>query len=138
MSKDLLARALTYRLQEERLGGVSPQHRRLLASIGKSGSKPARCLKVGCVIVREFRGRMHEVTVIPEGYAWEGQTFSSLSAIARAITGTSWNGFRLFGLQSAPAGVRATSTEKEKSTEKETHVEKASEVERDDLLLIRE
>jgi hypothetical protein len=47
-----------------------------------------RNLKIGTVLVRDYQGRRHIITVEPEGYVWEGQPYSSLSAIARAITGT--------------------------------------------------
>jgi hypothetical protein len=51
------------------------------------------------VLVRDYQGRRHTVTVAPEGYVWEGTCYSSLSAIARAITGTVWNGPRFFRRQ---------------------------------------
>jgi hypothetical protein len=49
--------------------------------------------------MREHRGVRHTVTVVPDGFVWQDKSFSSLSAVARAITGTSWNGRRFFGLQ---------------------------------------
>jgi hypothetical protein len=52
------------------------------------------------VLVRDYQGRRHTVTVGPDGYAWEGNCYSSLSAIARAITGTAWSGPRFFALKS--------------------------------------
>jgi hypothetical protein len=97
-SKDLIARALAYRLQEEHLGGVDRRTRKLLAPLGKPDEKPPRRLKVGSVIVREYQGVTHEVLVVPGAFCWQGQTYSSLSTIAKAITGTSWNGPRFFGL----------------------------------------
>jgi hypothetical protein len=51
--------------------------------------------------VRDYQGRRHTVTIAPEGYVWDGQPYSSLSAIARAITGTAWSGPRFFALKSA-------------------------------------
>jgi hypothetical protein len=99
LSKDLIARALAYRLQEQRKGGLDPHLRRRLASLEKPGAEPVRHLKIGSVIVREFGGKTHEVMVAPGGFYWAGQTYSSLSAIARKITGTSWNGPRFFGLR---------------------------------------
>lgn len=101
LSKDLLARALSHRLQEARLGGLSPQLRRLLVAVGKSGAEPVRHLKVGSVIVREHQGVLHEVMVVPDGLCWNGRTYSSLSAIALKITGSTWNGPRFFGLRAA-------------------------------------
>jgi hypothetical protein len=99
LSKDLIARALAYRLQEQSLGGLDPHLRRLLMSQLKPGAEPVRRLKIGSVIVREYEGKVHEVMVAPGGFCWSGQTYSSLSAIARKITGTSWNGPRFFGLR---------------------------------------
>ena len=99
LSKDLLARALAYRLQEQSLSGLDPHLRRLLATLARPGAEPARHLKIGSVIVREFEGKIHEVMVAPGGFYWAGQTYSSLSAIARKITGVSWNGPRFFGLR---------------------------------------
>jgi hypothetical protein len=54
------------------------------------------------VLVRDYQGRRHTVTVAPEGYVWEGTSYSSLSAIARTITGTVWNGPRFFAVKPAP------------------------------------
>jgi hypothetical protein len=99
-SRDLLARAIAYRLQEEAYGGLSASTARLLRSLAKPGTEAPRQLKVGCIIVREHKGVLHEVMVTPQGFCWEGQTFDSLSTIARTITGVSWNGPRFFGLRS--------------------------------------
>jgi hypothetical protein len=74
---------------------------------GKSGltgraRRGERNLKIGTVLVRDYQGRRHTVTVGPDGFVWEGTSYSSLSAIARAITGTVWNGPRFFAAKSAP------------------------------------
>jgi hypothetical protein len=97
-SKDLLARALAYAIQEEQLGGLSPELKKLLAN---PDAEPPRRIKAGSVIVREYAGARHEVFVIEGGFSWEGRTYPSLSAIAKEITGTSWNGWRFFGLTEA-------------------------------------
>ena len=112
LSKDLIARALAYRLQEQSLGGLDPHLRRLLTSLAKPGAEPVRHLKIGSVIVREFEGKIHEVMVAPGGFYWSGQTYSSLSAIARKITGTSWNGPRFFGLRGKDEPAQADSDAK--------------------------
>jgi hypothetical protein len=70
-------------------------------------------LKSGTVLVREYQGERHTVTVTPAGYVWRENSYPSLSAIALAITGTAWNGHRFFGLRVAEgsrtrAGVRAS------------------------------
>ena len=56
-------------------------------------------LKTGTILMREWNGRPHRVTVMDEGFAWNGRTYDSLSKIALAITGTKWNGPRFFGLR---------------------------------------
>jgi hypothetical protein len=56
-------------------------------------------LKPGCQLVREHEGIDHRVTVVESGYDWNGTTFGSLSSVAKAITGTNWNGYRFFGLK---------------------------------------
>jgi hypothetical protein len=106
LSKDLLARALAYRLQEEQLGGLDASCRKLLGSMTREGAGSTRWLKIGTVIVRSHGGVTHEVMVTPQGFCWRGQTYSSLSTIALRITGTSWNGARFFGLTGdvRPAG----------------------------------
>ena len=99
-SRDLLARAICYRLQEQTFGDLSAPTVRLLRSLAKPGIEPPRRIKVGSVLVREHQGVVHEVLVVPGGFCWQGQTHDSLSTIAKTITGTSWNGPRFFGLRS--------------------------------------
>jgi hypothetical protein len=55
-------------------------------------------LRPGTVLGREWNGDMHRVAVLADGFAWNGKTFASLSAVAGAITGTRWNGPKFFGL----------------------------------------
>ncbi len=98
-SKDLIARALAYWLQEESFGGLKPRLRKLLAASSRGDGPPPRHVKVGSVIVREYQGELREVLVVPGGFCWRGEVFASLSIIARKITGTSWNGPRFFGLR---------------------------------------
>ena len=114
LSKDLMARVLSYRLQEERLGGLDAHLVKRLAAIARGGPEPVRRLQIGTALVREHEGKLHEVVVTPDGFCWRGETFSSLSAIAKKITGVSWSGPRFFGLQGAgakeamaPSGVEA-------------------------------
>jgi len=99
VSKDLTARALAHWLQEEHLGGLASPLRKLLASLSVKGAEPMRRVKVGSVIVREYQGKLHDVMVVPNGFLWQGQIYSSLSTIALRITGTSWSGRRFFGLR---------------------------------------
>jgi Protein of unknown function (DUF2924) len=55
----------------------------------------------GAILTREWNGHTHRVMVVANGFAWEGQTYDSLSSVALAVTGTKWNGTRFFGLRSA-------------------------------------
>ena len=64
-----------------------------------SATRDHRRLKPGTVLVREYQGDRHTVTVVPGGYVWRDATYASLSAIACNITGTAWNGPRFFGLR---------------------------------------
>src|SRR5271163_2996033 len=99
-SKELLARAICYRLQELAFGGLSASTDRLLRSLVEPGAEPPRRVKVGSVLIREHQGVVHQVLVVPDGFCWQGTTYDSLSTIAKTITGTSWNGPRFFGLRS--------------------------------------
>jgi hypothetical protein len=58
------------------------------------------------VLVREYQGQRHTVTVVRDGFDWQGTTYPSLSAIARAITGTAWSGPRFFALRESHAGAK--------------------------------
>jgi hypothetical protein len=101
LTADLLRRTIANRLQEEAFGTLDRATLKLLDGLAGRTSRPERNLKIGTVLVRDYRGRRHTVTVAPEGYVWEGQPYSSLSAIARAITGTAWSGPRFFALKSS-------------------------------------
>lgn len=104
LTKDLIARILAYRLQERAFGGLDRESSKLLHRLA-SGQKPEldlnRRLKPRTVLVREYQGERHTVTVVLDGFVWQEVTYPSLSAIARAITGTAWNGHRFFGLRDA-------------------------------------
>jgi hypothetical protein len=92
--RDLLLRMLAWRLQEKAFGGYDKATLRLLKTYGQKRPGDQRCqrLKAGTVLVREFGGTRHTVTIAPEGFVWQEKTYSSLSAIARIITGANWNG----------------------------------------------
>jgi hypothetical protein len=66
--------------------------------LARHGGSPRRRLKPGTVLLRDYQGQRHTVTVAPEGFDWQGTRYPSLSAIARAITGTAWSGPRFFAL----------------------------------------
>ncbi|HSZ12076.1 MAG TPA: DUF2924 domain-containing protein, partial [Rhizomicrobium sp.] len=65
---------------------------------------PGMNLRPGTLLVREYKDEMHRVTVLVEGYSWRGKTYPTLSAVARAITGTNWNGYVFFGLRNEGKG----------------------------------
>jgi hypothetical protein len=67
-------------------------------------------LKVGALLVRELKGQLERVMILEEGFAWNGQTFDSLSQIAKAMTGTNWNGHRFFGLRQGKTSVADVGT----------------------------
>jgi hypothetical protein len=88
LSKDLLGRMIAYRLQERAFGGLDRESLRFLDGLARHGGSPRRRLKPGTVLVRDYQGQRHAVTVVSDGFHWQGATYASLSAIARAITGT--------------------------------------------------
>jgi len=102
-----LIRRLAYRIQELAFGGLSREARRALKNIadGKAVQQdlPARRrqqvgLTTGTRLLREWHGQRHEVVVKEDGFLYDGKTYRSLTAVARAITGTAWSGNRFFGL----------------------------------------
>jgi hypothetical protein len=104
LSKDLLGRMIAHHLQEQTFGGLDRDNLTFLDSLARRGGPPRRQLKPGTVLVREYQGQRHTVTVGREGFDWEGTSYPSLSAIARAITGTAWSGPRFFALKCAADG----------------------------------
>jgi hypothetical protein len=109
LGKDMLGRMIAYRIQEKAFGGLSRASRRILDELagGKQAIEPARRrLKPGTVLVREYQGERHTVTVAPDGFVWREATYTSLSTIAHLVTGTNWNGPKFFGLRSASDKIR--------------------------------
>src|SRR5262252_7846363 len=98
-TKDLVARFICWHIQEQAFGGLDPQTVKVLDGYVRNNKPPGRRLKAGTVLVREYQGERHTVTIVPGGYVWHETTYASLSTIARAITGTAWNGPRFFGLR---------------------------------------
>jgi hypothetical protein len=93
---------IAWRIQEEFYGGHDKATLRLLdglarGEVSRSAGKPR--LRPGTVLMREHAGVRHTVTITPDGFVWQDRTYSSLSAVARAITGTTWKGHRFFGLR---------------------------------------
>jgi len=99
---DLLMRGIGYRLQEKAVGKLPLQSRRGLENFDSDQEgqpKPANGSKPGTCFVRNWKGRTWSVMATDRGYECEGQAYRSLSAIARMITGTRWNGPRFFGMR---------------------------------------
>jgi Protein of unknown function (DUF2924) len=106
---DLLRRCIAHRIQEKAYGGLSRPVQRLLDQMIKAyAAKPGgrivlpRRIKPGSVLVRQWKGKSHRVTVLVDEFAYDGKTFGNLSEIAVLITGTRWNGPRFFGLRTKP------------------------------------
>jgi hypothetical protein len=109
LTKDLLGRMIAWRIQEKFYGGHDKATLKLLDGLARRGvAKPATepRLRPGTVLMREHGGVRHTVTVTPDGFVWRDTNYPSLSAVARAITGTSWNGRRFFGLRMKPKAHR--------------------------------
>lgn len=102
---DLLRRSIAQRIQEDAYGGLDPATARwlnkVIAQAGKSNGKiiAPRRIKIGAILVREWKGTSHRVTVVDHGFSYQGQPYTSLSEVARLITGTRWNGPWFFGLR---------------------------------------
>lgn len=108
-TKDLLARMIAYRIQEDAFGGLDRSTEKLLESYanGKPVSEQ-RYLKSGTVLVREYQGVRHTVTIADRTYIWNNKKYPSLSIIAKEITGTSWNGPKFFGLREKVDGQKTS------------------------------
>ena len=110
LSRDLLRRAIAYRMQEQKEGGLRPatiRRLRRLAEDRRAGEAvkvtSAPTLQPGVRLMREWNGETHVVEVLAGGFSWRGAAYQSLSAIARAITGVRWSGPRFFGLLGSPS-----------------------------------
>ncbi len=115
LSRDLLVRGITYKLQEWAYGGLSTAAARKLerAATGppsRGAAKPTQpiSLKPGTRLVREWPGVTHLVLIHADGIEWRGQRYRSLSLVARKITGARWSGPRFFGLRQRPLDSTST------------------------------
>ena len=121
--KDFLIRRIIWRLQAKEEGGLSERARRRAAELAadsdvrltapvSSASPPSGPTKIsairitqdtrlpmpGAIITRQYKGEMIEVRVLPKGFEYEGEIYRTLSAVARRITGSQWNGYHFFRL----------------------------------------
>jgi Protein of unknown function (DUF2924) len=122
----LLMRVLAHRLQSDAFGGLDKSIQRILrAKKDDAAAAPFERrvpqtregvgLKAGALLVREWKGRLERVMILEEGFVWNGQTFRSLSQIAKAMTGTNWNGHRFFGLRQGKAVATAKARERRRN-----------------------
>ena len=116
LSRELLIRAVAYRMQEVALGGLRPEPQRQLRQIAQDLQENGQArirfrpqLKPGTRLMREWQGRTYEVVVLDDGFSWQGTRCNSLSAIARKITGTAWSGPLFFGLKQSRSASRRSS-----------------------------
>ena len=111
LTRHLLFAVIAYRIQADRLGDLDHKTRQVLDRTVSKGTGPAMSARLasfdqkrtelspGTVLVREWERQSQRVLVMTDGFAWNGQTYDSLSKVAFAITGTKWNGPRFFGLR---------------------------------------
>jgi Protein of unknown function (DUF2924) len=106
LRKDLMVRVLAYRIQEWHFGNLKPATSKRLQQIAKACAAHPRAplsdlpaFKSGTRLVRAWNGKPHVVTVIEDGFEYAGSCYSSLSRVARLITGTRWSGPLFFGLR---------------------------------------
>jgi hypothetical protein len=126
-NKDYLWKRVAYRIQELAEGGITDRAKKRAEELARDidlrvkppkGFEPiapnatdkpqrdARLPAVGSSLKRSYKGKEHAVQILENGFEYDGRHFVSLSAIAREITGTRWNGFTFFGLAGAAADVR--------------------------------
>ena len=112
-NRRFLESRLAYRIQELEYGGLKPATIKRLEALGEEldgGKAEVRRKRAddrpiaGTRLVRDYQGVEHCVTVLTDGFDYQGQPYKSLSAIARAITGTRWNGWVFFGLRHSGGG----------------------------------
>ena len=111
LTRHLLFAVIAYRLQADRFGDLDHATRQVLDRTVAKEAEPAMAARLasfdqkrteltpGTVLVREWDRQSQRVMVMTDGFAWNGQTYDSLSKVALAITGTKWNGPRFFGLR---------------------------------------
>jgi hypothetical protein len=111
LTRHLLFAVIAYRLQADRFGDLDQATRQVLDRTVAKEVGPSMAARLasfdqkrteltpGTVLVREWDRQSQRVMVMADGFAWNGQTYDSLSKVAFAITGTKWNGPRFFGLR---------------------------------------
>jgi hypothetical protein len=117
LSRDIMTRAIAYRLQEITQGGLSKVTQRRLTTLANQLETNSRIaplagprIKPGSRLVREWHGRTHTVSVTDDGFEFQGETYRSLTKIAFDITGAKWSGPRFFGLTQRPKCAASSET----------------------------
>ena len=108
MRRNHMIPILAYRAQEKAFGGLTESTVRILRKLAlgiATETQVAYRPKTGTRYVREHNGKLHEVTVLDEGFQYEGEYYRSLTEVATAITGTKWSGPAFFGLKKKKASV---------------------------------
>jgi Protein of unknown function (DUF2924) len=104
LGRPFMIGSISYRIQEKRFGGLKPSIQRLLDQVSEAAPGgalprlPRSRASAGTVLIREWRGVRHRVTVLDDAVVYRGQRYQSLSEVARIITGAHWSGPRFFGL----------------------------------------
>ena len=130
----LFLSVLGHRLQTAAFGDIDKATRRMIQGEGERGARApfdrrdpqtreGVRLKAGALLAREWQGKLERVMVLDEGFAWNGKTYGSLSQIAKAMTGTSWDGHRFFGLRQGREAAKVEGPKKRSGNgEAATHV----------------
>jgi Protein of unknown function (DUF2924) len=122
LSRKFMARAVAYQMQVAAYGGLSAATKRRLREIALAISNGDRTgvisgihIKPGTQLIRQWQNTTHTVMVFDDGFALDGRTYKSLSAVAKVITGTNWNGYAFFGIKRAARGNKAAAGSKRDS-----------------------
>jgi len=114
LRRKFMARAVAYQMQVAAYGGLSAATRRRLREIAvavRNGDRNSVLggvqLKPGTQLIRQWQNTTHTVMVLDDGFALDGRTYKSLSAVAKVITGTNWNGYAFFGVRRSARGNKA-------------------------------
>ena len=132
LPRGLLLRLLAYRIQAAALGGLDketlcvlrqPKGQTVHSLDGRPfepripKTRQGASLRAGAQFTREWNGKLERVMVLEKGFAWNGKSYGSLSQIAKAMTGTNWNGHRFFGLRTTRPDPSARAGRRERSNE---------------------
>jgi Protein of unknown function (DUF2924) len=119
LRRKFMARAVAYQMQVAVYGGLSAATKRRLREIARAISNGDRTgvlsgvqIKPGTQLIRQWQNTTHTVMVLDEGFALDGRAYKSLSAVAKVITGTNWNGYAFFGIKRATRGNKAATGSK--------------------------